>query len=1215
MKYLYRWLPLICLTLLIACTSNKQPEWVQENGYRWAEVSPGFWGSTGFKELKSSATNIDFENSVSSDLIAGNRNYLNGSGIAVADVDGDGWLDLYFAGLDTPNKLYKNEGGFRFRDITEDSGLNDDLPNSTGAVFADINGNGYPDLLVSSFDGENVLYINDGEGSFNRKEDSGLNPGNGSMTMALADVDGDGHLDLYITNYKVKSVRDIYSERELSLDRTLRVDGDNYELIPPFDEHYGIIQAENGQIYRNEYGAEDELYINDGTGKFTLAEPSEYFFDDEGSSLGLDRGWGLAAKFQDLNGDGYPDLYVCNDFWTPDRVWLNRGDGTFELIDENAIRNYSFSSMGVDFSDINNNGHVDIFVTEMLSPVHERRMRQLSDHLEEFEASPQYNRNSLYLNRGDNTYDEISYYSGLEATDWSWAARFLDVDLDGYEDVLITTGNGHDYQDIDTNIRESGRSSGMMNTASEIVDYPSLELPNMIFRNSGNLKFEDRSSDWWGNTPDLSHGLVTADLDNDGVPDLVTNRLNQKAAVYQNRTNAPRIAVRLAGEKPNTQAVGATIKLEGAGVSQTRQVTSGGDYLSGPDLAEVFAADENNENHQIKITWPDGQVTEIDGIRANRIYEISQSAARDKNEESIENEETESLFRDVSDRLNHEHHENSYDDFRVSPLLPFKLSSQGPGVAWVDFNRDGMDDLVIASGKGGKLALYSNEGNGNFSEQMLNAFEEEAPGDQTTVLGWQENNQTVLVVGSANYEQGNPNVPSASYYKTGDDFTVEKNDLPGILSTTGPVAAADYNGDGTMDLFVGGRFVPGQYPVSADSRMFVNNGDIFTPDQRNSTLFREVGMVTGALFTDYNQDGDPDLLVSTEWGVLRLFENQNGEFREVTRSTGLYEYKGWWNGITTGDFNNDGRPDIIATNLGENSSYQLRGENPIRIYYADFNGDGRLNLVEAYFDENMQEYVPKRRLFDFESLAGAVQHVTSHTDYARMSIDEVFNRTFDNIPYKEINTLQHVVFMNTEDGFVPHSLPAEAQFSAAFAAAVADYDNDGNEDVFLSQNTFAGRPKEPRLDSGRGIWLQGDGMGNFRAVPGQESGIKVYGQQRGAALSDFNGDGKIDLAVTQNDDVTRLFENQGEKAGLRIRLNGETLNQNAIGAGIRLVYADGIKGPRREIQAGSGYWSQNSTVQVMGFRDFPSQIEVTWPDGIREEIDVSDNKTYYEISK
>ncbi|WP_372638433.1 FG-GAP repeat domain-containing protein [Fodinibius sp.] len=421
----------VIVLLFAGCTTSADLEWHGEEGYRWAELSPAFFGSTGFQKLDSTDTGIRFRNFVSEERIEENRNFLNGSGVATADVDGDGRVDIYLARLEGPNKLYRNLGSFEFEDITEEANLAHEGYHSTGVVFADVNGDSHPDLLVTSLAQGNELYINDGEGRFALKGDSGLGPSNGSNTMTLADIDKDGDLDLYITNYKLKTVRDIYSAEELSTENTVRREGDSLVVVPPFDKYYGIIETE-GQSYRNEYGTKDELYINGGEGAFRKVDnDKDYFMAADGSEQGLSRDWGLTAKFQDVNGDGYPDLYVANDFWTPDRMWMNRGDGTFRSIDRNAIRNMSFSAMGVDFSDINRDGAVDIFVTEMLSGNHQRRLRQLSEHLDPIEGRPQYNRNSLYLNRGDHTFAEISNYGNVTATEWSWATNFLDIDLDG----------------------------------------------------------------------------------------------------------------------------------------------------------------------------------------------------------------------------------------------------------------------------------------------------------------------------------------------------------------------------------------------------------------------------------------------------------------------------------------------------------------------------------------------------------------------------------------------------------------------------------------------------------------------------------------------------------------------------------------------------------------------------------------------------------------
>ncbi len=1216
--------------LITACTAQPELEWNEEEGYRWADISTGFFGQTGFSKLTSSQTNIAFRNDVKQELVEENRNYLNGSGVAVADVDGDGFADIYFARLDGPNKLYRNMGDNRFEDITEEAGVSHEGYNSTGVAFADVNGDGDPDLLIASFDSANSLFLNDGNGHFSQKEDSGLKFGHGSTTIALADIDSDGDLDLYITNYKEKSVRDMYGQRELSLNRTMRKEGESYKLIPPFDEHYGIIQTEDGQVYRNEYGEVDELYINDGNGQFTVVNPADYFFDADGDTLGLQRDWGLTAKFHDLNGDGHPDLYVANDFWTPDRFWINRGDGTFKSINGQTIRNYSFSSMGVDFSDINRDKTVDFFVTEMLSPIHQRRMRQLSEHLEEIDGRPQYNRNSLYLNRGDHTYAEISYYSGLEATEWSWATRFLDIDLDGYEDLLITTGHAYDYQDLDTQIETDERTSQSQQTNS-ILEYPSLELTNKAFRNNGDLSFTDQSGEWGFTESDVAHGMAVADLDNDGDLDVVINRLNNIAAVYQNKTTNPRLGVRLSGREPNTQAIGAKVELQGGSVIQTKEIAAGGDYVSGSDLMVSFAADPDNRNHRLVVTWPDGQKTKVDSIHANRMYVIEEPEASSITEAAMSEDNTEAkpVFEDSLHQIDHHHHENEYDDFRFSPLLPYKLSRQGPGVAWLDITGDGRDNLLVGSGRNGRLAIFENGGKGNMTAVSPDGLSLPAPGDQTAIIGWREDGNTRLVIGSANYEQGDPNAPSAFIYtfngrqprdqselkRSQNELQIKRDAIPGILSTTGPLAAADVDADGYIDLFIGGRFKPGRYPEDADSRLFRNKGGAFHLDNSASRMFSELGLVTGAVFSDLTQNGYPDLLVSTEWGPLRLFENNKGQFREITDEMGLsQQLSGWWQGVATGDFNNDGRPDIVATNMGLNSRYKIRDNHEIRLFYEDVNFDGRLDIIDSYYDKDIDSYVPRRRLYDLKSIPDVLNQVKSHRQFAGSSLDRIFNKDFSRIPYKQINTLEHMVFINTGDKFEPHPLPAEAQFTTGSHVGVADVDNDGNEDLFLSQNFF-GFPKQfPRQDAGRGLLLKGDGEGNFIPVDGSESGIKIYGEQRGAAFGDVNEDRKVDLVVTQNSGATKLYINQTTQTGLQVRLIGPPSNQNAFGSGIRIIYEDGSKGPQRELRAGSGYWSQDSPTQVMGLKDEPSAIEIKWFDGSTEIVEVPGGSEEIEIS-
>ncbi len=1213
--------------ILTGCSSNSRLHWVRENGYRWASVNPGYWGSTGFKELSAKQTGIDFVNHLPDSLIKKNHLLLNGSGVAAGDVNGDGLVDLYFTQLDGPNKLYENLGGMHFKDITASAGVA--LPDqySTGAVFADVDGDGDLDLLVTSLNKDNVLFINDGHGHFHRSTDSGLGPSHGATTLTLADIDGDGDLDLYIANYRKKSVTDTFNMDQLTWKETTRKVGDKYELIPPFQNYFTIIYRKNRPPIRQETGEQDELYLNNGKGVFKkVTDLKHHFLNADGKPEGLKKYWGLTAKFFDLNGDGKPDLYVCNDFWSPDQIWINQGGGIFKKLNPKSIRNMSFSSMSMAVSDINRDGYPDIFVTEMLSPNHQNRLREAVPEVPFSMGAgiifnqPQYNRNSLYLNREDTTFAEISNYSGVAATGWSWATKFLDVDLDGYEDLLVNTGNQFDLQDLDT---QDSTYQKMLMGASRVGKYlsayPPLRLTNKVYHNNGDLTFTDKSKDWGFHDADVSQGMATGDLDNDGDIDLAINRLNQKAVIYENTTNAPRIEVRLKGLPPNTQAIGAKIKLTGAKVPQQEQLLSGGDYESGSDPEVTFAANGKSNNYTLFITWPGGSKTKIDSVKKNRIYEVYESKTdntdQDKQVKTHHVSVPKPWFKDVSNRVDFIHHEDVFKDFQVQPLLPERLSQEGPGLAWIDYNGDGYDDLWITSGKGGETAVFKNTGDGHFHQVKLPPVNHKANVDQTAVIGWKDGHFEQIAVGNANFENGSPDVPSAYLYKIAQGTNkVEADSLNKFISTTGPLAAADYNGDGKIDLFVGGRFIPGGYPLNATSRLYKNVDGKFVLDTANEATFQKIGMVTSAVFCDYDNDHDPDLICTTEWGTLKVFRNDHGIFHDVTKQLGLDKYSGWWQGVATGDFNNDGRMDIVATNMGLNSVYKTNFKHPIRLYYGDYNGDHRIDIIDSFYDESLKGYVPRLRVNAFQSVPVITRNAHSNNRlFSRSTIKNIMGSYAAYAHYKEINTLQNMVFINNGKTFTAHPLPRLAQLSSANYVGVADVNNDGNEDIFLSQNFFDLRPKIPRIDSGRGLWLEGDGKGYFKVISGNVSGIKVYGDQRGAALGDFNNDGKVDLAISQNGGPVKLYLNQIKKRGYRIRLVGPEHNEDGIGSSIRLVYSDGTKGPRREIQSGSGYWSQNSYVQVMGAAKKVIAIDVNWFDGTKQQIQIKQSTMDYVV--
>jgi hypothetical protein len=606
----------------------------------------------------------------------------------------------------------------------------------------------------------------------------------------------------------------------------------------------------------------------------------------------------------------------------------------------------------------------------------------------------------------------------------------------------------------------------------------------------------------------------------------------------------------------------------------------------------------------IEVSWRSGKRSVIHGAKANHVYEVPEAAAQPSRITNHESRIT-PLFTDASSLLTHAHTDERFDDFARQPLLPNQLSQLGPGVTWCDLDGDGWEDLILGGGKGGQLAAYRNHQRGGFERVKDPLLNQTLARDVTTILPWRNKSaEAVLLVGQANYEDSATDISVVRELNLTKHTTAES--LPGSTSSTGPLALADIDGDGQLDLFVGGRVIGGRWPEPASSWMRRGAGDRFVLDDANSAVLSRVGLVSGAVFTDLDADGDPDLVLACEWGPLKIFRNDKGKLvpwdppvrvtQHASRIT-FSQLTGHWNGVTAADFNGDGRLDLAASNWGRNTPYESHRTQPLQLLHADFNGDGSVEVIEAYHDVALNRLAPERQLdFLARSMPFLRARFNSHMAFGRASLQEILGDRWSAAQRLDAAWLESTVFLNRGDHFEARLLPVEAQMAPAFAVCAQDFDGDGHEDLFLSQNFYGTQPDTPRYDAGRGLLLRGDGRGNFTAMSGQESGLAIYGEQRGAAAGDFDHDGRVDLAVSQNGAETKLYRNANATPGLRVRLLGPPENPNAVGAVLRLEH-NGQPGPARAIHAGSGYWSHDSAVTVLALREGPAKLHIRWPKG------------------
>ena len=1186
---LIRWLIFVLLLIQVACR-NDEPQ----AGLVISELEAFSTGSPGLMTaLSSNETGVSFVNELS---LANQIKYTyNGAGVATGDVTGDGLPEIFLANEEGQSKLYRNLGGLLFEDMTEEAGLasvKDPAGFTVGAYFADVDSDGDLDLFITNWKTSNRLFLNDGDGEF---EDvtaaAGVGYAGGATTATFADYDRDGDLDFFVATYRPVAI-----EFEAS---SLNLQVVNGEIIIPdtLQDRLVVLESEGGTATLRELGEPDLLYRNNGDGTFT----------EVAAAAGITGGfYGLSAVFNDVDNDGWPDLYVTNDLWSPDAFYHNNGDGTFSLVDPDMLGHTPWFSMGVDFADINNDGFQDYFIGDMLSSDHTKRLTQHGA----MDMSPpppgtahQVMRNGLYVNNGDGSFTDIAWLADVAATDWTWSVKFADMDLDGFVDLLITNGMVYDLMDSDLAAQTAALQGDREAALALIEQYPVLDNPNLVYRNNGDLTFTDVSDAWGFNTAAVGNGASFADLDGDGDLDVVVNYLNTPAGIYRNDAANNRVMVDLIGQVSNQNGLGARITITTAQGQQTKLMTSSGGYLSSHQPRVTFGLGTLDAVQQLVVEWPSGLVQtfpddSVTSLPANSLYTITEPDEDPMLGPATKLTAVNPLFADVaaSRGLNFAHQEDAtFNDFGLQALLPRRYSTLGGGLAFQDIDGDGDDDLYIAGGFGQAGQLYRND-SGTFVAVALPMDQMQT--EEMAPLWWYDgqNAQPNLLIANSTVEWGNS--PQLNRIR-GPNAASAEGVLFNNSVSMGALAAADYDMDGDVDLFVGGRLQPGRWPEAVSSALLSNEGGEFV--DRTAAVaagLQQLGMATGATWSDIDQDGDPDLLVASEFGPVHLFRNDAGQLVEATDAAGLEAWSGLWTGLATGDIDNDGDIDMVAANIGLNTPYEASAAFPLTTFAGDVDGNGTFDLIEAVWVDGVLRPVKER------GMAGAampfiLDQFATFQAFAEASLTEIYGDRLNQAERYEATTLAHTLFINDGNGvFTAQPLPSLAQIQTSYGINLADLDNDGNLDIVMVGNFRGGDMEYGVFDGATGYWLRSNGAGSFSVVESATSGLLVSGEGRGVAIADVNLDGRLDIAVSISDGAPHLFENRLTEFGnhLQLRLVGPIGNPTAVGARIIVTYDGGLA--IREQQAGSGYLSQNSNFIHVGIGAAQrATIEVHWPNG------------------